>query len=420
MPIVNTNTSNNTFTINGLTNGAEYRFRVAARNSNGIGPYTPYVNATPAANAVDQYFYQVSLLLHMDGDDNSTTFTDVSLSPKSVSPNGGVKISTAQSKFGGASAYFDGNGDMLSLPSSEAWDFGSSDFTIEMWVYLLSHGSPQPATGYNHYFTVVDQNTFGFKSSSSNGYYLYANSATQVQTSSAPMLNTWQHIALVRNGTSLKIYIDGLEAGSSTIASNTTYGSNSIAYIGSGWSGEFLHGYIDEFRITKGIARYTSNFAPSVIPFSQIPPPPTTPDAPTNLLAGSDADKIYLSWTQPEFDGNSSITDYQILFNRVSISGENVPDTISTIDTNNTNTVAEVAVTPDLKYEFSVKARNSVGLGPASSGVEILASGQYDLLYNKTRLLLHMNDNNDIRDLYLLAEDPYWSDVVLLMDMDGK
>lgn len=419
MPIINTNSSNNTFTINGLINDNSYLFRVAARNSTGIGPYTDYISATPVANAVDQYFYQVPLLLHMDGNDNSTTFTDVSLNPKTVSVNGGAKISVAQSKFGGASAYFDGDGDYLALSASDDWDFGTGNFTIEMWVYLLSHGSPNPSDGYNHYFSVVNQNTFSFKSHN-QGYYLYANNNTQVSSTTAPVLNTWQHIALVRNDTSLKIFINGTESGSATIASNTSYGANQPAYIGYGWTGEFLHGYIDEFRITKGVARYTDNFATSVIPFPQVAPPPTVSDPPSNLVAGSDNDIIYLDWDAPLFDGNADLTGYQVLFNRVSISGENVPDTINTIDINNTNTTAEIAVTPDLRYEFSVKARNSIGLSVASSGVQITASGQYDNLYNKTRLLLNMNDNNDIRDLYLLAEDPYWSDVVLLMDMDGK
>lgn len=423
MPIVNTNTSNNTFTINGLTNGAEYRFRVAARNSNGIGPYTPYVNAIPVANAVDQYFYQVSLLLHMDGDDNSTTFTDVSLSPKSVSPNGGVKISTAQSKFGGASAYFDGNGDYLQLPNTAS--ALEQNFTVEAWVRLDAMPTSDTwPTNWSNHMVVVGQGSVNAGDGwalliGQNNLIFHSNDSTLFSAPHGMVIGQWYHVCACRSNGTLRLFVDGSQITEGAFAGNV--GSGSHCWIGAETGqGAYLNGYIDELRITNSVARYTSNFAPSVIPFSQIPPPPTAPDAPTNLLAGSDADKIYLSWTQPEFDGNSSITDYQILFNRVSISGENVPDTISTIDTNNTNTVAEVAVTPDLKYEFSVKARNSVGLGPASSGVEIVASGQYDLLYNKTRLLLHMNDNNDIRDLYLLAEDPYWSDVVLLMDMDGK
>jgi hypothetical protein len=74
----------------------------------------------------------------MDGANNSTTFTDSSLTPKTVFANGDAKISTAQSKFGGSSAYLDGNGDHLSIPNSSDFEFGSGDFTIEFWAYVTA------------------------------------------------------------------------------------------------------------------------------------------------------------------------------------------------------------------------------------------------------------------------------------------
>lgn len=180
--------------------------------------------------------------------------------------HGSPRICTSQSKFGGASAYFNGNSS-IEFQASEDWNFGSSDFTIECWVYLLSHGYPEPTTeGYNHFFSVIDQNTFGFKSWK-DAYYLYSGTH-DVRTTVGPILNRWQHLALSRNSTSLKIFVNGVQTGSSTISSTKTFGANNTAFIGSGWEGEFLHGYIDEFRVTKGVGRYINNFTPPISAFT--------------------------------------------------------------------------------------------------------------------------------------------------------
>jgi hypothetical protein len=78
----------------------------------------------------DPNYASVSLLLHMDGTNGSTVFTDLSPVPKVVTRFGDAQISTAQSKFGGSSAYFDGTGDYLTVASSADFGFGTGDFTI--------------------------------------------------------------------------------------------------------------------------------------------------------------------------------------------------------------------------------------------------------------------------------------------------
>jgi hypothetical protein len=84
----------------------------------------------------DPYRSQVSLLLHGDGTNGSTTIVDSSPSPKTVTAVGDAQISTAQSKFGGASIAFDGNGDYLDASSSNQYAIGTEDFTVEGWVYF--------------------------------------------------------------------------------------------------------------------------------------------------------------------------------------------------------------------------------------------------------------------------------------------
>ena len=205
----------------------------------------------------DPYFEQTKLLLSMTGADNSTTFLDSSLSPKTITPNGGAKIVTSNSKFNDSSAQFSNS--TLSIPSSSDFNFSTGDFTIECWAYLNNHGG----NGYSHFLSIDQQNTFTFKSYSEY-YYLYANNSTVVSTAISPILNSWHHLALVRYGQRLFIFVNGELKGESIIPQSNTYGSTSGVLIGSanGVSGEYLDGYLNDLRVTKGQARYTVNFTP--------------------------------------------------------------------------------------------------------------------------------------------------------------
>ena len=117
-------------TVTGLTNGTAYTFRVAAVSGIGQGAWS--ATSASVLPGGDPYYSSVSLLLHMDG--TGSTFVDNSPSPKTITANGGVTQSDAQSKFGGKSAYFDGSGDYLTFGSADL-SLGSGDFTLEMWVY---------------------------------------------------------------------------------------------------------------------------------------------------------------------------------------------------------------------------------------------------------------------------------------------
>ena len=257
-----TNSTSASATVTGLTNGTAYVFKVAGVNGVGTGSYSS-ASSSVTPN-LDPYSSYVVLLLHMDGANGATTFTDSSTTPKSISRFGSAQISTAQSKFGGGSLFLNGSS-YLSLPQSFDWNFSNGDFTVECWVYLLSQGRPEPEVGFNHFFSVVDQNTFGFKSWR-DAYYLYTGT-TDVSTEIGPVLNSWQHLALSKNGASIKIFINGIQKGSSAVSPSKVFGSNGVAFIGSGYTGEYFHGYIDELRITKGVARYTTGFTPSTAPF---------------------------------------------------------------------------------------------------------------------------------------------------------
>jgi hypothetical protein len=212
----------------------------------------------------DPNFSSVSLLLHGDGTNGSTTITDSSPSPKTVTAVGNAQVSTAQSKYGGASIAFDGTGDYLELATTTDFAF-SGDFTVESWVYF----STAP-TGVNAAWVIdfrigsTNHLVAGIYSSSPKiicGLNALSSIGTTTLTAS-----TWHHLAWVRSGSTITSYVNGVSDGTFS----TSYSQPATALvIGSRYTKvtEFLNGYIDELRITKGVARYTANFTPPTAPF---------------------------------------------------------------------------------------------------------------------------------------------------------
>jgi hypothetical protein len=173
---------------------------------------------------------------------------------------GDAKLSTAQSKFGGSSMYFDGTGDYLSIPSSANFALGTGDFTIECWIYLLALSNDsciidgRDGTGSAVKPLLFVQQTLGYT------YFVSGSGRIQAGT---PVLNSWKHIAVVRSGGTTKMYVDGTQTGSSYTDSNNylTCGFR-IGYFNDGVTTTGFNGYIDSLRVTRGYARYTANFTP--------------------------------------------------------------------------------------------------------------------------------------------------------------
>jgi len=213
----------------------------------------------------DPNFADVSLLLHMDGADASTTFTDSSSDARTVT-NGGsdTKISTAQSKFGGASGYWDGTGDFLA-PSADAGILDlTTDFTVEYWVYQSSAGATLRT--HVHYNIVSGNGGLHIYRNASTGYLQVDNGATETTAGTIVIpLNEWVHIAVVRTGSTIKGFVNGAECLSNSVQ---TYVAATTVLIGNFRGGLYPYlGYMDELRITKGVARYTSAFTPPTAPF---------------------------------------------------------------------------------------------------------------------------------------------------------
>lgn len=207
---------------------------------------------------------------------------------KTITAAGNAQISTAQSKFGGASVLFDGTSDYLTV-SSGGFNVGSGDITIEFWV---------------RHNAINDQQVYcDLRTGANNHYIFYVQSDNKLvvydgltaYTSTATMAaNTWYHLALSRSGTSLKVFRDGTEVISGTNSRNLS--DNSSIVIGSSYeffSTNSVNGYMDEIRISNN-ARYTANFTAPSAAF--------TNDANTLLLIHCDGTNASTSF----FDDNGT------------------------------------------------------------------------------------------------------------------
>jgi hypothetical protein len=207
----------------------------------GIVPNEPY----PTTD--DPYWSYVTCLLHMDGIDNGTLFVDEVVG-NSVSVSGDVKTKLGNTKFGTASAYFDGSGDYLTVTSTtnDGFKFGTADFTIECWVYLAATGSHR----------------WAYRINSSNGCYLAYNNTSgkfnispgngqSVDSKTTWAVARWYHTCVVRVSGVMYLYVDGFLECSMANVSNYTDGS---CEVGTGTTA--FYGYIDDFRVTKNFARH--------------------------------------------------------------------------------------------------------------------------------------------------------------------
>jgi hypothetical protein len=177
---------------------------------------------------------------------------------------GNAQIDTAVKKYGTGSIEFDGTGDGLSSPETTSFGFGSGDFTIEAWAYLTTNG--------------VFNNIVSAGIDSSNGYRLDISTSnnlrfladigswiTVITGSTSLATGQWYHLAVTRNGNNFNLWVDGSSdattvSNSGTIADPTT--KIEVGAVTTNSLNRSFNGYLDDVRVTKGIARYTANFTP--------------------------------------------------------------------------------------------------------------------------------------------------------------
>ena len=195
-----------------------------------------------------------NVLLLIDGN----SFVDASSLQNAIT-NRGVELSTAQTKFFDRSLYFDGASDLFM--SGDNFNFGTSDFTVDLWVY------PEAISNDNFFFSGNNSNSFFFGRYSRNTYIGVGRTAIAWDNSFSYSLvnNAWSHVAIVRASNMVYLFVNGVLQ--NYAANSTSYSmQNGTVSIGAQTNNLYFKGYMDEVRVSN-IARWTSNFTPPTEPY---------------------------------------------------------------------------------------------------------------------------------------------------------
>ena len=247
----------------------------------------------------DEY---TKLLIHSDTTDGSTTFVDSSSSGHTVTANGDVHHETDQQKFGKTGVFCDGVGDFLNIPTSPDWDFGTNPWAVDFWFYSS--------------VTTDDSNDglFSLKKEAVSAALLqitYNSGKVSFRVASTidgrfdvvVSHSTWHHIAVTSDGINARCFVDGVQVGSVDVSVVSFSDGLGGMWIGNYYDGNYpLQGYLDEIRISKGIARWTADFTPPTAPYSL----PFNPDKKITLTIPA---------------GSSELTDFPALVNLSNSSG---------------------------------------------------------------------------------------------------
>lgn len=233
-------------------------------------------NLLGVSQDVDPSFNDVVLLLHADGADGSTSFIDSSLKNHVFTKKGNSSVSSAIKKFGEGSLYLDGNITGIYTQPSESFAMGPDDFTIECFVYSTGQADNNsrivnfgPFWNNNNSWSINFNDFYSGKITLAS-YKLGAIRLLESTTLTIP--STWYHIAVVRSDGVFKLFVNGIleDTNTSYVGVSLESSSENICCIGGAYDfsqDEDFYGYIDEFRITKGLARYSTDFIPNNHPF---------------------------------------------------------------------------------------------------------------------------------------------------------
>lgn len=220
------------------------------------------------------YDFYTKSILHFDGADASTTMTDGT--GRSWTAGGNAQLDTAQYKFGTSSLLLDGTGDYITTADSDDFNIGSNDFTVDMWVKRNTTTAGMYIAGQSDNLGNSRSISILFHPSTNAAHVYFYYDLLLAQAGSASALTdttTWHHIAVVRYGGSLKVYLDGVGGTSTDISGLTAVdstGSFSIGRLGDLATGTLYNGWIDEFRFSKGVARWTSDFTPPTSQYTEV------------------------------------------------------------------------------------------------------------------------------------------------------
>lgn len=301
----------------------------------GVAKHSGTANFAPTAafDNTDPSYASVKALMHFEGADASTVITDekghyffrngnaeidtaqfkfgsaslggmaagtdgVTQRVRAWTPNGNAQIDTAQFKFGGSSGLFDGNGDWINTANHVDFHFSTGSFTVETWARFSSVSSVQSFLSWGSASGTVQ---FIFDGTA-NKLQLWAQGSFVLDVSWTPSADTWYHIAWCRSGNDWRVFVDGTQVGTTVTdardlalpnhANGIAIGRRSVEGL------QYFVGWLDDFRVTKGVARYTANFTA-----------PTSAH-PHNLIDDTDFDSVVTLLNFEEADASTLFADY--------------------------------------------------------------------------------------------------------------
>ena len=339
----------------------------------------------------DTHFSKVTALFNFDGSDGDTTTSGLDSSNKNLtlSYSSGDQLSNTQKKFGATSLYV---ADNVTLSSSDGFNMGTGDFTIEAWYYFTSFSN-----SFGHYDQWAGGSTGAgnvqmWNSTGAQGKIKWYYDGSSNFTSSTTMsTGQWYHVAYVRESGTLKIYFNGT-VDSTTQSYSGQLGKTGTLYLGDqhAGGGSAPQYYIDDLRVTKGLARYTSNFtAPTTAHLT------SAGDSLKNIIVNSDADGVIV--------GTGGINPVRLAKSWVNFTGSGTPSinasynvsSITDTDTGRYTVNFSTALT-DANYCFAGSAGNN---GATTNGRDVSLDGTRTT--SGVAIRVSYNDSSTQDDAYI-------------------
>ncbi len=293
------------FADSGLASGTSYSYRVRAADASGnLGGYSNVATAVTTSTPPPTGLVAAYALNEGAG----TTVTDASGNGNTGTISGGVAWSTA-GRWGGALS-FNGVNSLVRVASSASLNLGAA-MTLEAWI--------QPTAAQSGWRTIVQREVDAYFLNASNdsgplrpaGGGTLGGATVFVSGPTASPINAWTHVALTYNGTTLRLYVNGVLAASQARTGSIQASSNPLWIGGNSPYGEYFQGLIDEIRIYNRALTQAEIQADMAAPIAPAAPDPTPPSVPTNLTATVlNATQINLSWTAST--DNVAVTGYRV------------------------------------------------------------------------------------------------------------
>ncbi len=353
-----------------------------------------------------------TFLLQSNNSDGDTSFTDSSSKGHVISRGGDAHHEVDQHKFGKSSIYFDGTGDMLTTPTSSDWTFGSDDFTVDLWVYIPSVQSGERCLC--GLWTISSETQRWVLMLSSGKLKFYTNTGTYSSgtAASALTINTWHHIAVVRSGDDVDGYVDGVSVFTFSLAGKSFSSSTAPLEVGMHSSSYVFKGYIDELRVSTGVARWTGAFTPQTISYSA--PSGTIHVKVPSISSSADTD-LTLYWDSTQDDNTTYIgesggtvaqsvwdSDFDIVNHFAQDPSSVAPQLLDSTSNNNDGTTVGSMTSANLVDADDVGkviefdgSDDYVDFGDITSGVSL----------SNATIEIRFKSNDDSADQYLLSKD---------------